>query len=61
MSGGLYQLHAIIIDFAQGHFEESSEQANEEALQAAHAKGGSVLLRTSGYNMSSKRKATAGR
>ena len=44
MSGGLYQLHAIIIDFAQGHFEESSEQANEEALQAAHAKAAQYYL-----------------
>ncbi len=35
---GRYQLHAIVADYAQDHFVEDDEQANRQALQAAHAK-----------------------
>jgi tetratricopeptide (TPR) repeat protein len=43
-----YQLHAIIADYALGHFDESSEQANEEALSAAHAKAAQYYLQRVG-------------
>lgn len=33
---GHYQLHAIISEYAQGHFDESSELANTEARKARH-------------------------
>jgi tetratricopeptide (TPR) repeat protein len=41
---GRYQLHAIIADYAQSHFDESSEQANDEALWAAHAMAAQYYL-----------------
>jgi tetratricopeptide (TPR) repeat protein len=41
---GSYQLHAIIEAYAQTHFDESSEQANEEALRAAHARAAQYYL-----------------
>lgn len=34
--GGRYQLHAIISEYAQGHFDENSELANKEARKARH-------------------------
>ncbi len=44
---GHYQLHTIITDYAQGHFEESSEQANEKALSAVHAKAAQSYMERS--------------
>lgn len=35
---GYYQLHAIVANYAQGHFVEDNEQANQQALRAAHNK-----------------------
>jgi tetratricopeptide (TPR) repeat protein len=35
---GRYQLHAIVAGYAQSHFVEDDEQANQESLQAAHAR-----------------------
>src|SRR5947209_8023048 len=33
---GRYQLHAIVTSYAQRHFVEENEQANQQAVQAAH-------------------------
>jgi tetratricopeptide (TPR) repeat protein len=44
VGGSRYQLHAIIAEYAQTHFDESSEQANEEALQAAHTRAAQYFL-----------------
>jgi tetratricopeptide (TPR) repeat protein len=41
---GRYQLHAIIATYAQDHFNEGSEQANRQALQAAHASAAHYYL-----------------
>ncbi len=41
---GRYQLHTIIMDYAQRRFNESNEQANDEALRAAHAKAAEYYL-----------------
>lgn len=41
---GRYQLHAIIADYAQGRFDESSKQTNEDTLRAAHAKAAAYYL-----------------
>lgn len=35
---GRYQLHAIVAEYAQAHFDENNEEANKEALRSAHAK-----------------------
>ncbi len=35
---GRYRLHAIVANYAQDHFNERDEQANQNALRAAHAK-----------------------
>ena len=35
---GQYQLHAIVSEYAQRHFDEHDELANVQALQAAHTK-----------------------
>ena len=34
---GHYQLHAIVASYAQSHFVERDEQANQQAVQTAHA------------------------
>ena len=41
---GRYQLHAIIAEYALNHFDETNEQANEDALRAAHAKAAQYYL-----------------
>lgn len=38
VGNGRYQLHAIIIEYAQEHFDPSSERANAESLQVAHSR-----------------------
>lgn len=35
---GRYQLHAIVANYAQSHFVEGQEQANQQAVQMAHTK-----------------------
>ena len=35
---GRYQLHNIVVDYARSHFVEGNEQANREALRAAHTR-----------------------
>ena len=35
---GRYQLHAIVANYAQRHFVEGNEQANQQAVQAAHVR-----------------------
>jgi len=35
---GRYQLHNIVVDYARSHFVEGTEQANREALRAAHTR-----------------------
>src|SRR5438270_10496493 len=35
---GRYQLHAIVTSYAQRHFVEENEQANQKAVQAAHVR-----------------------
>lgn len=39
-----YQLNAIIIDYAKEHLDESSNLANQQALQSAHAKAARYYL-----------------
>jgi tetratricopeptide (TPR) repeat protein len=41
---GRYQLHTIIADYAQSHFDESNELANEEELRVAHARAAQYYL-----------------
>ena len=41
---GRYQLQAIIADYAQDHFDESNEQANQKALRVAHARAAQFYL-----------------
>lgn len=42
---GYYQLHVIVATYAQSHFDERSEQANQEALRTAHARAAQYYLR----------------
>jgi tetratricopeptide (TPR) repeat protein len=42
---GNYQLHAIVANYAQGHFIEGDERANRAALQAAHVKAAQYYLK----------------
>jgi tetratricopeptide (TPR) repeat protein len=42
--GGRYQLHAIVADYALDHFVEDNEQANQQALKAAHARAAQYYL-----------------
>jgi tetratricopeptide (TPR) repeat protein len=42
---GRYQLHVIVASYAQNHFIEGDEQANEQALKAAHAKAAQYYLK----------------
>jgi tetratricopeptide (TPR) repeat protein len=46
-----YRLHAIISSYARNHFVEDDEQANQQALQAAHARAAEyyVHLMTKNY------------
>ncbi len=39
-----YQLHAVLAEYAQRHFDEHDEQINKQALQAAHAKAAQYYL-----------------
>jgi tetratricopeptide (TPR) repeat protein len=39
-----YQLHAIVAEYVQGHFVERDEQANKQALRAAHARAAQYYL-----------------
>jgi tetratricopeptide (TPR) repeat protein len=41
---GRYQLHAIVASYAQSHFVEGDEQANQQAVQAAHARAARYYL-----------------
>lgn len=41
---GLYQLHAIIHEYAQCHFDETNEQVNGKALQIAHREAAHYYL-----------------
>ncbi len=41
---GRYQLHAIVDSYAQNHFVEDNEQANQQALQATHGKAAQYYL-----------------
>ncbi len=45
---GNYQLHAIVANYAQGHFIEGDERANRAALLAAHVKAAQYYLQQSG-------------
>ncbi len=47
---GRYQLHTIIANYAQSRFDESSEQANEEALRAAHARAAMYYMEQAAKN-----------
>ncbi|HKF35274.1 MAG TPA: tetratricopeptide repeat protein, partial [Ktedonobacteraceae bacterium] len=42
---GRYQLHVIVADYARGHVVESSEQANQQALKAAHTRAAQYYLK----------------
>ncbi|TMC15835.1 MAG: tetratricopeptide repeat protein, partial [Chloroflexi bacterium] len=44
---GNYQLHAIVANYAQGHFIEGDERANRAALLAAHVKAAQYYLQQS--------------
>ena len=41
---GRYQLHVIVTDYAQDHFVEGNEQANQQALKAARARAAQYYL-----------------
>lgn len=41
---GRYQLHTIVVNYARSHFVEGNEQANRQALRAAHAKASQYLM-----------------
>lgn len=47
---GRYQLHSIITDYAQTHFDGSSEQAKKDALRAAHARAAQYYLERAAKN-----------
>lgn len=47
---GRYQLHDIVANYAQSHFDESDERANQQALQTAHAKAAQYYLQQSAIN-----------
>jgi tetratricopeptide (TPR) repeat protein len=42
---GRYQLHPIVANYALTHFDESNQQANQEALRKAHLKAAQYYLR----------------
>jgi len=44
VGNGLYQLHAIVASYAQNHFDDSNEQANQQDLRAAHEKAAQYYL-----------------
>jgi tetratricopeptide (TPR) repeat protein len=44
MGEGQYQTHAIVASYAQGHFDEKSEQGNQEALRVLHVKAAQHYL-----------------
>ena len=50
VGGSRYQLHAIIADYAQTHFDESNEQANEVAFVAAHSNAAQYYLEQAAKN-----------
>ena len=41
---GRYQLHVIVASYAQDHFVEGNEQANQQTLRAAHARAAPYYL-----------------
>ncbi len=41
---GRYQLHTIVANYARSHFVEGNEQANLQALRAAHAKASQYYM-----------------
>jgi len=45
-----YQLHTIVAEYAQRHFDERDEQANKQALRAAHAKAAQYYIRQAETN-----------
>jgi len=47
---GRYQLHAIVVAYAQSHFVENNEQANRQALQTAHVKAAQHYLQYASTN-----------
>lgn len=53
---GRYQLHAIIQEYAQRHFNESSERANEESLRVAHARAAQYYLEQASKNCPTREK-----
>jgi tetratricopeptide (TPR) repeat protein len=47
---GHYQLHAIVADYARGHFVEHNEQDNQQALEEAHGKTVEYYLNQAALN-----------
>src|SRR5713101_987646 len=45
-----YQLHVIVAEYAQHHFDESSEQANQLALRTAHAEAAHYYVQQAATN-----------
>jgi hypothetical protein len=41
---GRYQLHAIVVEYAQGHFDANNELTNKEVLKAVHARAAQYYL-----------------
>ena len=41
---GYYQLHAIVTNYAQSHFDENDEQINQQILRSAHHKASAYYL-----------------
>ncbi len=42
---GYYQLHTIVTNYAQSHFDENDEQINQQILRTAHRKASAYYLR----------------
>ena len=58
---GHYQLHAIITEYVQGHFDESSELANKEARKARHQRAAQYyqhLAETNAHPLDERRNAS---
>ncbi len=51
-----YQLHIIVANYAKEHFDIGSEQANRQALNAAHAKAAQYYLQYAETNCSPRDK-----
>ena len=47
---GRFQLHTIIASYAQSHFVEDNEQANQQAIQTAHAKAAQQYVQYASTN-----------